>query len=394
MKKISKKIGILGGGQLARMLAIQAESLACDIFVLCPSSKEPAPQLPSVQWVKGDPYNSQSLLSFLKKIDILSFESEFIPASHIENVYKKIKASKKITIAPNLKSLSSIQDRYHQKQLIAKHNLATSPFVKVSFKSLQTGEKQKKSLLPAFNELGAFVLKTRTGGYDGYGTFIFKKKSDLSRVDLSKASSKNFIAEKFISFKKELAILAVRNKKGQIVFSPLVETKQKDSRCFWVKGPVTHKKLNSLKKKIKLLMEDLNYQGVLAFELFDTGSNLLINELAPRVHNSGHYSLDGLTEDQFLLHLKAISGLDLKTPKPLKKGFAMLNILGGSKTIQGQKEEAKWKKKINKQKSKQDFHFWWYKKSESRKGRKMGHINALGSSATNALNKLLKLTNF
>lgn len=441
-----KSVGVLGGGQLARMMAIQAEQLGIKIFILSPSSQDPAAQVKSAHWVKGDPYSSQSLLSFLKLVDVLTFESEFIPASQIKKAFqiikqqslvkpsvkksstKKLAVKKPVHIAPNLKSLSLIQDRYYQKKLITKYNLETSPFVEVNLPN--TNLVTESQLLSVFKKLGPFVLKTRTGGYDGYGTFIFKNKKDCTCANLAGASSQHFIAEQFIKFKKEMSLIAARNKNGEIVFFPLVETKQENSRCLWVKGPCAHKKLANLKTKIKKMLTDLKYEGLLAFELFDTGSQLLINELAPRVHNSGHYSLNGSSEDQFSLHLKSICNLALKTPKT-SKGFAMLNVLGKSQSLskplskskpqsqspsqskslsqsktkeknqnlsksqacsQALKEKAliekKIKEKLNKEK---DIYFYWYGKTLSRQGRKMGHINSLASSPSAALTKLLKL---
>ncbi len=387
-----KTLGILGGGQLARMLALKAQNLNLKVFILSLSKTDPAAQLKFVNWVKGDPYKTNSLSKFIRSVDVLTFENEFIPAKQIQKVLNK----KNPRVSPPLKSLELLQDRYTQKQLLKKYKLKTSPFLKISFSKKTTSKSQtvskpqtEKDLLATLKKLGAFVLKTRTGGYDGYGTFILKNKKDIKKIRLNSA---HFIAEQFINFKRELALLAVRNKKGTLVFSPLVESKQENSRCLWVKGPTTHKKLNALKRKIKTFLKALNYEGVLAFELFDTGSDLLINELAPRVHNSGHYSLDGLTEDQFTLHLKAIFNLPLKTPKPLKKGFAMLNLLGeGTQTL----AHFKLKKKIIKltrgmEYENKNFFLWWYGKTKNTKGRKMGHLNSMDSSPTKALSHLLK----
>ena len=220
---------------------------------------------------------------------------------------------------------------------------------------------------------GPFVLKTRTGGYDGYGTFFIRDKNDP-------LPSTPCIAEKYIDFKRELALTAVRSKKGETVFLPLVETRQEQARCLWVCGPASHRKLKKLQKQITLFLRKTAYQGAVTFELFDTGEDLLINEAAPRVHNSAHHSLNTLTEDQFTLHLKGIFNLPLTTPKPLAGGFAMLNLLGeGVKNPQ-------WKLP-------QDVHLHWYGKS-SRKGRKMGHINTLASSPQQALRKALKTRHY
>ena len=395
-----KTLGILGGGQLARMLALKAENLNLKTFILSASKEDPAAQLKSVTWIKGDPYKVNALSKFLKLVDVLTFESEFIPAQKIKKALNP-----KTHVAPSLKNLNLLQDRYTQKQLLIKYKLETSPFLKVSLtkykletspflkvsltKNKPSHLQTEKKLHTLLEKLGPFVLKTRTGGYDGYGTFVIKNKKNILNF---KPDHSFFIAEKFINFKRELALLAVRNKKGTVVFSPLVESQQKDSRCLWVKGPTSHKKLQSLKRKIKILLKDLNYEGVLAFELFDTGSDLLINELAPRVHNSGHYSLDGLTEDQFTLHLKGILNLPLKTPTALKKGFAMLNLLGGgikkTPTLKIKKETIKLTEGI--ECHYKYFSLWWYGKTKNNKGRKMGHINSLASSPTKALSLLLK----
>lgn len=363
-----KTLGILGGGQLAQMLAIQSQKLKIKTYILSSSPQDPAAQVSSAYWVQGDPFKTSSLLAFFKLVDVVTFESEFFSAQKIKKACQSLK--KKPQFSPSLHSLSLLQDRYSQKKTLQAHSINTSPFLPCSF----VQNTKTKHLKSVFKKLGPFVLKTRMGGYDGYGTFTVRRPQDIAQI---KTSSQSFIAERFIPFKRELALLAVRNQKGQVVFSPLVETYQKDSRCLWVKGPVTHKKLKSFKSTLKPLLHHLKYQGVLAFELFDTGKELMVNEVAPRVHNSGHYSLNGLTEDQFTLHLKACFNLPLKTPKPVKKGFAMLNLLG----------EGVKKTRLAKPKH---VSTWWYDKKISRKGRKMGHLNCLASSPSQALNRLLK----
>lgn len=384
-----KSIGILGGGQLSKLLSLKAKTLRINIFVLSASEKDPAAQQ-NPFWIKGDPTKQKDLKSFFKLVDIVSFESEFFSASQIKKTLQNLKG-KKPHIAPSLKALSLIQDRWTQKKLLSQYEINTAHFVKINLKN-----SAQKKLSQLWEKLGPFVLKTRTGGYDGYGTFEIKRKSQIKNI---KVPLRSFIAEKFIPFKRELALLSARNKQAQIIFFPLVESFQKNSKCLWVKGPAKHKKLNTLKIKIKKLLNGIDYQGLIAFELFDTGDNLIVNELAPRVHNTGHYSLDALSEDQFTIHLKAIMNHPLTKPKALEKGFAMLNLLGEG--------YPKPMIKINKQNKKsypdleKDFkkptlkitksiNLWWYGKTTSRKGRKMGHINATGHSAKQALNKLLK----
>lgn len=389
-----KSIGILGGGQLSKLLSLKARSLGIKAFVLSISKHDPSAQ-GNPFWIKGDPNKQKDLKNFFRLVDIVTFESEFFSANQIQNALQKLRG-KKPYIAPSLKSLSLIQDRWTQKKILSQYKMNTADFLKVSLK-----DSIPKKLLHLWEKMGPFVLKTRRGGYDGYGTFIIKRKSQIKN---QKIPLNPFIAEAFISFNRELALLSARNKSGQIVFFPLVESFQKNSRCLWVKGPANHKKLNSLKRQIKTLLNGIDYQGLIAFELFDTGEHLIVNELAPRVHNSGHYSLDALSEDQFTIHLKAIMDRPLVKPQVNGKGFAMLNLLGeGCKKPVLKIDNKKGKRsyfylKANLEKPVMKIHkkirLWWYGKSVSRKGRKMGHLNTIGSSAQNALNKLIKARGF
>ena len=371
-----KSIGILGGGQLAQLLSLQAKKQNKKLWVLSASNKDPA-SLNNFYWVKGHPNHIKSLSSFFQKIDILSFESEFFKADQIEKALKK----KQLIIRPSLSNLRQIQDRYLQKKLLLKNKINTLGFIPLSFKN-----EQKGSLLKLYKEWGPFVLKTRVGGYDGYGTFVIRNKKQITNLKLPKA---DFIAEKFLKFNREMAILSARNQKGQVIFFPLVESFQKDSICLWVKGPVQHKGLISLKKQIKQFLNKIDYQGLIAFELFESSSRLIVNELAPRVHNTGHYSLSALNEDQFSIHLKAISNQDLAKPRLKTKGFAMLNLLGeGYKNPFFKNKDLRNQTKFLKQ---QGLDLYWYGKSESRQGRKMGHINSCAESPEQALKKLINI---
>ncbi len=385
-----KSIGILGGGQLAKLLALKASELGLKAFVLSASDRDPAAQN-NPFWIQGDPRQAKDLKAFFSLADAVTFESEFFSTKHIEKAWRAVRG-KKPYIAPSLKALSLIQDRWTQKRLLSQYKINTSDFFKITLKT--GGRRQLYSL---WEKLGPFVLKSRTGGYDGYGTFMIKKKAQIKTKSLP---SLPFIAERLVPFKRELSLLSARNKKGQIVFFPLAESFQKNFRCLWVRGPARHIKLPALKTQIKTFLKGLNYQGVMAFELFDTGDDLMVNELAPRVHNTGHYSLDALSEDQFTAQVKAIINRPLAKPQALAKGFAMLNLLGEGcqnpslKLIKQKK--ALYLNSLNKPSLKisQSIKLWWYGKSVSRKGRKMGHLSAVGPSAQQALDKLAGIRAF
>ncbi|MEK6554702.1 MAG: ATP-grasp domain-containing protein, partial [Bdellovibrionota bacterium] len=207
---------------------------------------------------------------------------------------------------------------------------------------------------------------------------------------------REYIAENLVTFSRELAVSAVRDINGHILWTPVVEWKARDSKCWWVKGPVKHKNIDKLKRNLSSLLQKINYIGFISFELFDTKKGLFINEVAPRVHNSAHYSLNALPIDQFQLHLMAIAGLSLKkmgpnnsTLNPISKSFAMVNLVG-KEIAETSKLEVKLKRALPLISGAGFLH--WYNKDTEKPGRKMGHINVCSSeSADKALKKALSL---
>lgn len=370
------KFGILGGGQLARLLCLKGHEMGLKMFVLSENKKDPAAQV-TQNWIQGSPYKEKSLKAFLSQVDSASFENEFLNADHLQTLSQKLKTP----LAPRPSLMGKLQDRLEQKKQLIKAGLSTPSF-------LLCKNKEDKKMAFQKKKSEGLVFKKRRSGYDGHGTFIFpphsfnkfRSQSQNNKMKfLFQSEDEEFIVEDFVPFKRELALSVARNRKGQMVFLPLVESYQERACCLWVKGPIQHSKLVFLKRKIKRFLNKISYQGVMAFELFDLGTDLLVNEIAPRVHNSAHYSLNALSEDQFTLHLKACLNLPLKRPFPLSPGFAMLNLLGKKKT------NPSWEFPSD------DIFLHWYGKSENRTGRKMGHLNALASHPTKALLKLLKI---
>jgi 5-(carboxyamino)imidazole ribonucleotide synthase len=261
--------------------------------------------------------------------------------------------------------MQTIQDRLPQKQLLEEFKIPTAAWMEVSSVAELTEAERR---FPR-----GFVLKQRRFGYDGYGTFIVRGRASR---DLLKKSRFGFIAEELIPFKRELAVSFVRSARGELKMLPLVESVQRDSRCFSVQGPLKHARLARLKNAFQRLMQELDYQGVLAVELFETKNALWVNELAPRVHNSAHYSQNALTTDQFEYHLRAGLGLALPKVELVRPGFAMINLLGEGGDVELS--------------ARPEGHLHWYGKSENRPGRKLGHINVLDSSGKRALTRALK----
>ena len=366
------RLGLLGDGQLARMLALKCHDMGIQPYVLSSHPQAPASQVTSF-FVKGSLYSKKNLTSFLKQVDIVTYENEFLDMSLLSNIAK----STKTPVYPAPRTMNKLQDRLKQKNLFKKYNIPTAKFISLSLDSYKYSHQKFNQLINLFP--GGFVLKKRHQAYDGYGTCIVKGVKDKTKAVHFIKTSQSLIAEELIPFKKEMATILVRNKKKQVIELPLVHTYQEQARCVWLKGPCQHKNKSFLVKKLKILLEKINYIGLIAFELFDTPKGLLVNELAPRVHNSGHYSLDALSEDQFTLHIKAVLNQDLFSPILHTKGFAMLNLLAGKQLSQ----------QIKIAEAKKEVKLYWYGKQEHRPGRKMGHLNALASTPDKALKKIL-----
>ncbi len=337
------------------MLALSAHPLDIPLSVLTAHATDPAAQVCG-NTTLGSLEDENDLKRFLTPLGTVTFESEFVNATKLAKCLPS-----GINVFPALDAIEAIQDRLTQKQLLNRFKIPTAAWMQVANKAELNQAKQK---FPK-----AFVLKQRRFGYDGYGTFIFKDGQGDEAALLK--SPHGFIAEEFIPFKRELAFSIARSKSEHQTL-PLVESVQQNSRCSSVHGPVKHPKQSTMEKLVLKMMDALDYRGILAFELFETPKGaLLVNELAPRVHNSAHYSQNALTCSQFEYHLRA--GLNWPLPKVelVRKGFAMVNLLGEGGAV-----------KLSR--SPKGF-LHWYGKTENRAGRKLGHINTLGSNGKAAL---------
>jgi 5-(carboxyamino)imidazole ribonucleotide synthase len=331
------------------------------MHVLCSNIAEPAAQVCThVHLGRVDSEND--VAEFLKHVDVVTVESEFINTGMINKVIGKI------PFRPSVNILETIQDRLTQKELLKKFGIPSASFV------AWNGEKSNEELRREFKN--GFVIKKRRFGYDGYGTFVVKKNDPMPSL---KRDPFGYIVEDFVPFRRELAFSIARNQQNEFAVFPLVESFQIDSRCFWVKGPTKHSRLSSIVGKFKKMMTKTQYCGILAVEMFEHKGRLLVNELAPRVHNSAHYSMDALDLSQFEAHLRGILAMPLRNPLALSKGFAMVNLLGDEKSSREVHLAREMMGRLH-----------WYGKSERRPGRKMGHINTFAKSPEAALKLALK----
>lgn len=364
-RRFPLRAGILGGGQLARMLALKGHEMGLEIHVLSPDSGDPAAQVVRHHH-PGSPTDEKALRTFFKHVDLVTFESEFMDASALE----RLSDETRVPVRPRPSLMAMLQDRLTQKKWLQSQGLPTAAFRSI------TDAKQAESAFAAFK--GRVVFKKRRFGYDGYGTYIARDETSLRvAIDAIESDRHGFIAEAFIPFRREVALMVARRPSGETVALPFVETFQENSRCLWVKGPIAGLRGGSrLTTRLKKGLESTDYEGILGVELFETPRGLLVNELAPRVHNSAHYSLEGLTEDQFTVHWKAVLDLPFSPVRPRAGGFAMYNLLGHHSRPPSWEFTA-------------DIHLHWYGKLENRPGRKMGHITATASSSGLALKRLV-----
>jgi 5-(carboxyamino)imidazole ribonucleotide synthase len=345
------------------MLALKGHELGFEMHVMSASPNDPAAQVVNHHFL-GDPNRLESLKEFFATVDVATFESEFLNPDLLNSGL----SGTAVKIFPEPATMGVLQDRLSQKELLDAHKIPTLDFAAVD--SLAEAEEFMRY------HPGGVALKQRRFGYDGYGTFIVRKAPELPSLFTKWENGKaNLLAEPLCRFKRELAVSLVRSPNGDIREFPLVESRQQESRCLWVKGPVKHRDQIQLTQKLRKMLNAVDYVGVIAFELFETEKGLLVNEAAPRVHNSAHYSLDAMDIDQFTAHILAVAGAEIPKFGLRTKAFAMMNLLGKSS------QPPAWRLSP-------DVHLHWYGKSENRPGRKMGHLNALGKSAEEALKRV------
>jgi 5-(carboxyamino)imidazole ribonucleotide synthase len=349
-------IGILGGGQLARMLALAAARLGLKCHVFAP---EPDSCAFSVvrRATAADYADWASLTRFSEEVDVITYEFENVPAETAAFL-----ASRK-PVLPDPSVLATTQDRLIEKDFVTSLKIPTAPYAGIA-SARSAPEAVKKIGLPA-------VLKTRRFGYDGKGQQLVGPKDDIARAWRS-LGEMPCILEGFIPFVREVSVVAARSAKGEVVVFDVTENEHRNhilkiSRVPARISPALEKNAQKIAAKIA---DALGYVGVLAVEMFVVkdrkGERLLVNEIAPRVHNSGHWTIDGASISQFELHIRAIAGWPLG--KPVRRGrIEMTNLIGPEIH-----DYAKWLDVPN-------VYLHNYGKSGAAPGRKMGHVTKVTS---------------
>ena len=341
-------LGIIGGGQLGSMLATAAKKLKIKTVVFCDDIDAPAQKF-SDEFVYGRYDDQNKINEFLSKADVITFEFENIPYKTLNEI------NKKKTVLPKPSVNRIIQHRLAEKDFINKFNIRTTQYVSIENKSEMD---TVQNLLPG-------LLKTTTLGYDGKGQHIINSIEDLNQLSID--FSKGYILEKLVNLKKEISIIITRfsNKKYEI-YEPIENVHENQILKYsTIPADISDKILEQSKLWATQLAEELKYVGTLCVEFFiDRNENLYVNEIAPRVHNSGHLTINAYNVSQFENHVRAVCGLE---QVPLKKisNAKMINLIGDQITVYRNKQ------------LKPDEFFFDYLKKEIKPKRKMGHLTIL-----------------
>ena len=342
-------LGIIGGGQLGSMLSIAAKKLNVKTIIFCDDINAPAQNFCN-EFIFGKYDDSQKILEFVNKVDIITYEFENIPYETLNQINQK----KRVLPKPSINRL--IQHRLAEKDFVNKLNIRTTQYTSV----------KKKSDLDSLKDLLPGILKTTTLGYDGKGQYPIKDIKDIDKTDSD--FSKEYILEKLVKLKKEISVIITRFSNNNYEIYEPIENTHEDQILKYSKIPaeVSNDLFNKSKDWAIRIAEELKYVGTLCVEFFiDRNENLYVNEIAPRVHNSGHLTINAFNVSQFENHIRAVCSLE-KIPLKKLSNAKMINLIGN------QIEPYRKNLRLN-----DNEFFFDYLKKEIKDKRKMGHITTL-----------------
>jgi 5-(carboxyamino)imidazole ribonucleotide synthase len=367
------RVGVIGGGQLARMMIVPAINLGIDLKVLAETADSSANLATTVV---GDYTDLKTVMDFAKSVDVITFDHEHVPLHILEAAEKA-----GISVQPSSKALAHAQNKIVMRKALEAIGAPNPRWLAVSNASELNG---------FISEFGPEVIvKTPIGGYDGKGVRVVSSSGQVSDWFEPAALSLlggELLAEEKVNFTRELAQLSARNPTGEFRAWPVVETRQKNGVCSEVLAPapnLSNELAEQAKQIAELISSSLGVTGNLAVEMFEThDGKLLVNELAMRPHNSGHFSIEGSTTSQFEQHLRAVLDLPLGDTQ-VPEAAVMVNLLGVSNEVDFVENYPE----LMKQFSSAKLHS--YGKSP-RIGRKLGHITVVGGTQESALDTALK----
>ncbi len=361
------RIGIVGGGQLAKMTAFPAMALGCEIVILEKTKQTPSASL-AADIMYGDWDEPEALLRLADQVDIVTLENEFVDANSLAKLEHAGHH-----LYPSSQTIGLVQDKFIQKQTLSDAGIPVAPFAAVS---------SKQEIIAMGEQLGwPLLLKARRNAYDGKGNATLDSAEDIDAAwEKLDGDNRGLYVEAFCDFSAELAVMVTRGLNDDMVNYPVVESVQKNHICHIVRAPAriddsVAEQAIEMARQAVLTIAGI---GTIGVEMFLTGDgNIVLNEMAPRVHNSGHYTIEACECSQFENHVRAILGLPLGSCKMISPAAVMINLLGdenGSGYPVG----------IEQALAVNGAHIHVYGKTKTTVGRKMGHITALGDSIESA----------
>lgn len=356
---MTQRVGVIGGGQLAWMMGAEAKDLGLELWLQTPKQGDPA-VVRADRAILADLQDIEATDKLAHYCDVVTFENEFVDLEALGQL-----AAKGANFRPSLSFLQPLLDKYDQRQCCERFGMPVPHYRMWSF-----GDR-----LP---EGWSFpvVIKARRHGYDGKGTFVIQNQTELTALPQALVETPLLI-EEFVPFERELAVMVARNEVGETRVFPVTETQQINQVCRWTitPAPINEAIASQTQAIAQQLAEGLDLVGIMGIELFlTTDGKILVNEIAPRTHNSGHFSLNACHTSQFAMQLQAIAGLPLGNPNLKVQGAVMVNLLGFEKSDSDYQEKRQQLAEMT------DSHVHWYGKRGSSPGRKLGHVTILSSS--------------
>ena len=353
-------IGVVGGGQLAMLLIEAGKKRNVDVVVQTAAKTDPAAKKTN-QLVLHDPTNPVGTKLLAEKTRLITFENEWVDISSLLSL-----ENNGVSFVPRLQSIRPLINKITQRELLNSLDIPCPDWLAIPLK------KSTEIDLPA--DWGfPLMAKAAKGGYDGKGTKIIKNLKQLQEF-LSVEREGQWMLEKWISFDKELSIVSSRDSKGIVRSLPIVETYQSKQVCDWVLAPadINHDVDLMVRNIAASLLAELEYVGVIAIEFFYGSEGLLVNEIAPRTHNSGHFSIDACSSSQFDQQICITSGINVPMPEMLVNGALMANLLGLQSSYPKSLTQ-----RLDDLRGIPGLNVHWYEKEEEKKGRKLGHVTYL-----------------
>ncbi|WP_154837938.1 5-(carboxyamino)imidazole ribonucleotide synthase [Staphylococcus sp. Marseille-Q1834] len=362
--KFGDTIGIIGGGQLGKMMAQSAQKMGFKVVCLDPNADSPCKPV-AHEFINAAYDDEQALQELGRKTDVITYEFENISANQLQHL------TEQFNIPQGYQAIQLLQDRLTEKQTLEQAGSKIVPFL-----SVQSDE----DLQMAINELGyPFILKTRFGGYDGKGQILVK---DETNIEEAKAliSNQECVAEQFLDLALEVSLTVTIGNQKQITYFPLQENEHRNQILFKTIVPARSDKEQEARDEVNKIIEAIHFVGTFTVEFFiDKNNHLFVNEIAPRPHNSGHYSIEACDYSQFDTHILAVTGQTLPKSVEILKPAVMMNLLGRDLDLLEDKfsEHPEW-------------HIHIYGKSERKPDRKMGHMTVLTDDINGTEANMLK----